>query len=149
MYLERRAFIRNEEISRELNCLSLESYLTILKNQYNMHQDDYEITQRNMDLSVLLCPQPSFVNKLYQKIVNQLSYLEEPLVCVRTHDHICFYLIAGNTRARVAFDQGKKTAPAFVIFTYNQSLEDDLERASVIDFQKGTVRHIWDLEEIG
>ena len=135
---------RNKEISKELDCINFADYIHLLSYQYKIKQSDYTIESHDIDISKLICPQHYYTKSLYNKIASHQAYLDEPLVVVRTHDTIKFYLIIGNTRAKVAYDLGRTQLPAIVLFTYNDSLEHDLERSSFSD--AGCIRHVKDLE---
>lgn len=140
---------RNSKVSEELGCTSLEGYLQILKDQYGIKRTDCEFHMMDIELGRLLCPQPGYAQTLYDKVTANLEYLKAPIIVVRTHDNIKFYLIAGNARAKVAYDMGGKSLPAIVIYTFNATLENWLAANSMIVTSNGKrPRRVADLKPV-
>jgi hypothetical protein len=137
---------KDKIISHELGCMSIEGYLHLLNYQYNIKPGDYEIEHQQININSLACPQRYYTKPLYDKIASHPKLLDEPLLVVRTNDNIQFYLVIGNTRAKVAYDKGISQLPAIVLFTYDDSIERDLGRSSLTE--GGKIRHVANLEEI-
>ena len=139
----------NARVSQELGCVDLEGYLTTLEQQYGIKKEDCEFRILDIDISGLVCPQPGYAQSVYHRIASDPTYLEAPILVVKIYDNIQFYLIAGNNRARFAYNQKRRSLPAIVIYTYSADLEAHLDASSALDSEGGRMRGVADLRPVG